>query len=230
MRRFFKIALVSLVVACVPGCTSPSDGIHSGVRAYFDRTAGKTAQSWSSERNGQAFGIGFFWNAVPTFHIVGVWIDTFFLWASLENTAMGHGAIIARQLQCNHLVVPEDYVAIQAKWTGDLDNSKISAILGNIDELRDAYKQGNQVGQALTSRSLKATSALSGFVVAKISDKITAKVAGKYTTKIVAKKIFGFAPLVGPLVAGTINTAMFVAPLENAAQEFYRTKARYVCA
>jgi hypothetical protein len=229
MPGFLKVFFALVLVLSTAACGSPPDGMHGGVKTYFDQTSGKTNQSWSSERNATAFGIGFFWNIVPGLHLAGVWIDTFFLWSSLETTAMGHGAIIARRLNCNHLVVPEDYVIIQSKWTGELDTSKIIMILNSIDEFQEGYKQGAQIGQSLANRSMKATTVIRNVIANKIQEKITGKILGKYATKILVKKVAGFVPFVGALLAGAMNTWMFVGPLESAAQEYFQTKARYVC-
>jgi hypothetical protein len=177
-----------LICLFITGCSEKNDGINSQVRQYFAATEGKNLDIWKSDRWWGSFLTGIFWNAIPGLHIAGVWIDTFFVWQSVDDTAMGVGAILAKQKNCPHLLQPDDYDIVVGLWGGAIDKSDISIALSTIESFKEGEKLGQAARLLMQNKSKDATRIVTQMVRGKLYDKVSGKLFGKYAVKIGSKK------------------------------------------
>jgi len=218
---------VLIVVLLLSACSPVDERINPAVKGHFETTEDLTVDEWHDKRNGQAILIGVVFNAIPALHLVGVWIDTFFVWWSMKTTIMGNGAIIAMKYDCPYLLQPEDYNLVLGVWS---DSTNINEIATFYESFEDGYFIGNNVARLVTATETRqATKFAMKKLGAKVMDKTAGKIVGKYTIKVVSKKVGGFAPAVGPILAGGINRFMFAGPTNRSAERYFEMKASVMC-
>lgn len=184
---------------------------------YAERTAGQTADALYRHTLLVNVGVGAVSQAVPSFHLLGLVVDAGVMMYSFDGLIYGTGAIAAREANCPALVERVDYWQVLGTWFKGIRNSdEFNAAMGLAAVLTPSTSRDEAL--ALFTRAVN----LYGAKV------VGVKLAGVVAAKSVAKAAAGFVPVLGPVVAGSINW-FILDGLHDATRAYYRSKAQAVC-
>lgn len=205
-------------------------------------------EEWKAWQAGQAALVGAAAMAIPVAHIPLIVVDVAFLLHKMAYCCWGIGSLHGCEIESKEDfsvilglytgVVTED-VLIASVGTGSLAlvggqiaNMGLPAFIGKLTgkgASMGAKTIGAKVGGKAAGKVIAASAPLISQVSGKVAEKITAKVAAKAATKAALKAssdfIAGFAPFLGALVAGGVNT-YFVLSIADSADVYYRTKSK----
>lgn len=222
--KYKSLLLTLATVVALNGCTgSRQDGIDPEVANYFEATKSHSISSWRKDISTNVYGVAFFANAITAIHLIGVWLDTIVVVDKSESLALGIGAILARDKNCPQLVHTDDYQFIQAMWVGAVNNRQLRSAFVHAKEAQRLAHGGTAAARQLAVHHMLRA------VEEKIGLKITGKIAAKFGAKIIVKKLVGFVPVLGGVVAVLINKIWFLDPMQESSETYYLLKAELVC-
>jgi hypothetical protein len=200
-------------------CSKKEGEIEPVIKEYFEKTKNLSLDQWYSETATSTLWGSFFLNLIPALHLITVWIDTIMVIETSKDLALGNGTIIAKQYSCPTLVTEEDYEIIQAMWVETLPVSELQAAYNMKHLSMSANPHDRYLALKLVKKNL----------AKKVGFKVAMKIFGKYTVKVIMKKFAGFIPLVGGIVAVTINRSMFFSPIDENSKIYFKIKAEAMC-
>jgi hypothetical protein len=222
--RLLKAFLLGFFALSIGACSGQrSDGIDPSVVEYFQATKDHTIDSWDSDIRSTVYLTGFAANAITALHLIGVWIDTAVVVEKSKSLALGIGAIKARELNCPQLLHADDYEFIQALWVAAVSEPQLRSAFLHAKKAQGYALSGTDAARQLAVKHLLRA------IEEKIGFKVAGKVLAKFGIKVVLKKLAGFAPIFGGLIAVAINKLMFMDPIYDSSITYFNLKAEAVC-
>lgn len=218
------VCLSLLAAIAFVGCSNQrSDGIDPSAVQYFEATKDHTIDSWNSDIRSTVYWTAFLGNAITTLHLIGVWVDTAVVVDKSESLALGMGAIYAREKNCPQLVHANDYQFIQALWLGAITDPQLRAAFLHAKQAQRLAHTGTAAARQLAVQHMIRA------VEEKVGLKIFGKLFAKIGLKVLVKKLVGFVPILGGLLAIGINKWWFMDPISESSSTFYKLKAEFSC-
>jgi len=209
------LAAVTLLTSCSL-VAEPQD--ESPLRTeYARKTDGSSSTGLYVSTVTQAVVIGGASQAIPGFHLLGLFADVGAVVYFLDELIYGTGAIVSRQMSCPALLEKQDYWHVLGAWFQGVRSSA---------EFDTAMSLAATMTPLITRE--QAHRLFVNAVQLHGSKFVGVKLAGVIAAKMTAKGVAGFIPALGPIVAGGINWYIF-SGIDDAANAYFQSKARLVC-
>jgi uncharacterized membrane protein len=184
---------------------------------YGAKTAGQSTENLYNKTLLINIGVGGASQAVPLFHLAGLFLDAGVMVYYFDELIYGTGAIIAREKSCPNLLQKQDYWNVLGAWFKGVRSSA---------EFDAAMSLAGVLTPLVTSE--KAAQVFSKAIQLHGAKLVGMKLAGVIAAKVTAKGIAGFVPVLGPIAAAGINWYI-LSGLDEAAIAYFESKARATC-